>query len=244
MLWLPEHVGCRVPWTGEPIMVGIPSELIAVLAVAGIALLLRVEWAVRRREAAATRELLSAALENVGPLAAEFVETSADDLMAIEADGHVWLSDRHAVHRFSLFGPDAIFADEPRVVPGSLSRREFFQRRPELNGGRAPWMPSTLGHGDYTGARVVPGEVGVDPWRLEALGPDGEYVSYVFDSPEDARAALRLLETCGVVRRPQEPDGTPIPVSFGDFEEARLRWERKLDQLVRSLIQPEPPLSC
>src|SRR6185503_8341686 len=176
MLWLPEHVGCRVPWTGEPIMVGIPSELIAVLAVAGIALLLRVEWAVRRREAAATRELLSAALENVGPLAAEFVETSADDLMAIEADGHVWLSDRHAVHRFSLFGPDAIFEDEPRGV---------------------------------SGARVVRGEIGEDAWRLEALGPDGEYVAYRFEGPEDAHAALRLLESRGIVRRPHEPDGTP-----------------------------------
>ena len=225
-------------------MSGVPAELVAMLVVAGIAALLRLEWrAGRRRAAFAAWPLEPAAASPALDRSGDDLE-DPDDLMAIEADGHVWLPDRHAVHRFSLFGPDALFEDEPRVVPGSLSRREFFQRRPELNGGRAPWMPSTLGSGDYTGARVVRGEPGVDPWRLEALGPDGEYVAYAFESFDDAHAALRLMESRGVVKRPHEPDGTPIPVSYGDFEEARIRWERTIEQLLHSLVQPEPPLSC
>lgn len=219
-------------------MTGLPLEAVAVVLVALIAALLRLEWASNRRAAALAR----AARE--GPPGMEALEDPDEDLVAIEADGHVWLPDRHAVHRYALFGPDALFEDEPRVVPGSLSRREFFGRRPELNGGRAPWLPSTLGHGDFTGARVVHGDFTVDPWRLEALGPDGEYVSYVFESFDDAHAALRLLESRGVVRRPRSEDGTPIPASTGDFEEARLRWQRTIEQLVRSLVQPEPPLSC
>jgi hypothetical protein len=80
-----------------------------------------------------------------------------------------------------------------------------------------------LRHGDFTAARVVRGAPSVDPWRLELLGTEGEYVSFGFAGEDAARCALDLLETRAVMHYEADDDGRPLVPSTEQFEEARRR---------------------
>jgi hypothetical protein len=73
--------------------------------------------------------------------------------------------------------------------------------------------------GDLRGVRVVRGAVGVDPWRLEALGRDGEYRAWPFETEDAARAAGELLRT-RIVRAPVDEDGTPRVPDEYDYLQA------------------------
>lgn len=221
---------------------GLPAELVVILGIAVLMALHRCRRGAALRVATPAPALMIAAAPRGAAPAAGPAPAPAALPFAIESDGHVWLPDRHRVHRFSLFGPDASFEDEPRVAEGSLGRREFFERHPQLCGGRAPWMPSTLHAGDLSGARVARGDDDAEPWRLETLGPEGEYVAYGFDTREGAAAALGILESRRVVRRPRDGNGRPIPAAPGDFEEGRLRWERTVALLVEELLDPRRPV--
>ena len=75
--------------------------------------------------------------------------------------------------------------------------------------------------GDFTGARVVHGAADEGPWRFEALGRDGEYTAFVFETREGADAALGVFESRGVIRLGRDEDGNPVPPSAEQFEEAR-----------------------
>jgi len=89
-----------------------------------------------------------------------------------------------------------------------------------------------LDSGDLVGARVRRGAPDFDPWRLEAIGRDGEYRAWFFETKDAADTALDLLEA-RIVRVPRDEDGEPRPVSDTDYEEARRRdeeTERALDQ--------------
>lgn len=75
--------------------------------------------------------------------------------------------------------------------------------------------------GDFTGARVVRGDADEGAWRLEALGRDGEYSAFGFETREGADAAQQLFERLGVVQLGEDEDGHPMPPSPEQFVEAR-----------------------
>uniref|UniRef100_A0A832I2E9 Uncharacterized protein n=1 Tax=Eiseniibacteriota bacterium TaxID=2212470 RepID=A0A832I2E9_UNCEI len=159
-----------------------------------------------------------------------------DARLVLESDGHVWLPGLRGLRRVWLGSEDA---DPALTAAGYLSREEFEKRRAlaRLRGDSAGLLGDTFQPGDFTAARVVRGAAGAEPWRLEALGPDGEYVSFGFETQSSAEAALGLLEEHGVVRRPPGEDGEPVPASPGDFEEARRRAEE-----TELALGAEPPL--
>jgi hypothetical protein len=75
--------------------------------------------------------------------------------------------------------------------------------------------------GDFTGARVVRGEMEEGAWRLEALGRDGEYTMFGFETRDGAEAAKQLFERLKVVQLGHDEDGNPMPPSAEQFAEAR-----------------------
>jgi len=93
--------------------------------------------------------------------------------------------------------------------------------------------------GDLLGARIVRGAVGVDPWRLEALGRDREYLSWGFETEEAARVSLEMLERV-VIKAPLNPDGDPSPPTSGDYEEARRIKEDTARELAMMPEAEEP----
>jgi hypothetical protein len=96
-----------------------------------------------------------------------------------------------------------------------------------------------LSAGDLVAARVVRGAPGVDPWRLEALGRDREYLAWSFETQEAARAALDLLQGV-VVRAPEGFDGEPFVATDGDFAEALSVHEQTLQELAMMPDEEEP----
>lgn len=106
-------------------MSGLPAELIALLVVAAIAALLRLEWLAWRRQAAfanRTRESGAGSLA-IGPSGDEELEDPDEDLMAIEGDGQVWLPDRHAARRSRSASACSVserppLSRSPRANPG------------------------------------------------------------------------------------------------------------------------------
>ena len=96
-----------------------------------------------------------------------------------------------------------------------------------------------LSCGDLGAARIVRGAPGVDPWRLEALGRDREYLSWSFETQESARIALDLLERI-VVRAPVGGDGEPVPAGAEEFAEARRVHEQTEQELAMMPDEEEP----
>lgn len=75
--------------------------------------------------------------------------------------------------------------------------------------------------GDFTGVRVVRGDGVEGAWRVEALGRDGEYTTFDFETREAAEAAKQLFELQRIVQLGEDEDGNPAPPSAEQFEEAR-----------------------
>ena len=96
-----------------------------------------------------------------------------------------------------------------------------------------------LSAGDLVAARVVRGAPGLDPWRLEALGRDREYLSWSFETEESARTALELLERI-VVRAPADADGEPLVAEAAEFQEARRVHEQTEEELATMPETEEP----
>lgn len=138
-----------------------------------------------------------------------------DEVVAVTSDGYGFLPDRHAVR---LLPPD----EEGEAWKAGESARH---RRGEAA------IAASWNAGDFTGARVVRGG-GEDPWRLEALGRDGEYVVFPFENREGAEAALQLFESRGIVRVGQDDDGNPAPPSPEQFAEARRVFEETERELA------------
>jgi hypothetical protein len=88
-----------------------------------------------------------------------------------------------------------------------------------------------LSCGDLGAARIVRGAPGVDPWRLEALGRDREYLSWSFETEDSARIALDLLERV-VVRAPVDAAGEPVVAGAAEFKEARQVQEQTEQELA------------
>ena len=143
-------------------------------------------------------------------------EWESVEVVAVTSDGYALVPDAHAVR---LVPPH----EEGEAWKAGEKGRN---RRGELALGMS-WH-----NGDFTGARVVQGAADEGPWRFEAMGRDGEYTAFVFETREGADAALAVFESRGVVRHGRDEDGNPAPPSAEQFEEARriyLETEAALD---------------
>lgn len=125
------------------------------------------------------------------------------EVIAITSDNFAIVPDKHAV----------------RIVPPDESGEAWKPGAGHGRGQRA--LDNSLHAGEYTGARIVRGDADEAPWRLEALGRDGEYTAYLFETREAADAALALFVSRRVVSVGEDEDGVPIPASSEQFEEAR-----------------------
>jgi hypothetical protein len=75
--------------------------------------------------------------------------------------------------------------------------------------------------GDLRGARVVRGGMDEGAWVMEALGRDGEYITFDFETADAANAAKELFERSDIVVLGHDEDDRPMPPSAEQFAEAR-----------------------
>ncbi len=131
-------------------------------------------------------------------------DDTPDEVVAVTSDNYAIVPDTHAVR---LIPPDE--AGEA-WKPGAGHRRG--QRGLDMS-----WHA-----GDFTGGRVVRGDADDQaPWRFEAMGRDGEYVAFTFETREGADAALAVFESRGVIRLGRDEYDDPVPPSAEQFDEAR-----------------------
>ena len=145
----------------------------------------------------------------------EDVEWDFGESVAVTVDGLAFVGEAHGVTLVPT--PDPLAPAPKSMLPAEMLRP-----------------------GDFTAARVARGAAGVDPWRLELLGPDGEFLSYGFTAEEAARCAFDLVVGRGIVRSVMDEDGRPIPVPIEQFEEAR----RRRDETLRLLALSQDPDSA
>lgn len=131
-----------------------------------------------------------------------------DQIVAVTSDGEALVPHLRAVRLM----PAEDEGEEWKVGAGIRSA----SRRGELALGRS------LHVADFTGARVTQGgDEGEGPWRLEALGRDGEYITFSFETRDGAEAAKQLFERMDIVQLGEDEDGRPMPPSAEQFAEAR-----------------------
>ena len=126
-------------------------------------------------------------------------------VVAVTSDGRAIVPDHHVV----------------RVLPPTEEGEEWkvgarLQVALETVAIGAGWSP-----GDFRGARVVRGEYEEGPWLVEALGRDGEYITFPFETSDAANAAKDLFERLDIVELGEDEDGRPMPPSAEHFAEAR-----------------------
>ena len=206
---------------------GLTGGLIAVGAVVVVALILRAAAGSRQEEGSVpavpeplpppepARPARLARAEPDGD--ADGDEDDGDDglVVAVSSDGRAFVPDLHVV----------------RVVPPSEEGEEWkvgsrLERVMTMNAPGSSWSP-----GDLRGARVVRGDFDAGPWILEALGRDGEYLTFAFETSDAAEAAKALFDRLGVVQLGEDEDGRPMPPSAEQFEEARRIYEETAAQL-------------
>ena len=126
-------------------------------------------------------------------------------VVAVTSDGRAFVPDHHVV----------------RVLPPPEEGEEWkvgsrLKAALETVAFGAGWSP-----GDLRGARVVRGEFEEGPWMVEALGRDGEYITFPFETSDAANAAKELFERLDIVELGEDEDGRPMPPSAEHFAEAR-----------------------
>ncbi len=182
--------------------------LLLVAVVAALAL-----WLRRRGESEAARSLPPPDDDLApGSEATEDPDWDFGEGVAVTVDGLAFVGEAHGVALVPT--PDPVSPAPATMLPAE-----------------------TLRPGDFTAARVARGAAGVDPWRLELLGLDGEYLSYGFSGEDAARCAFDLLESRAIVRSLADEDGRPVLVPSEQFEEAR----RRHDDTVRLLALGQDP---
>jgi hypothetical protein len=132
-------------------------------------------------------------------------EWESVDVVAVTSDGYALVPDAHAV----------------RLVPPHEEGEAWKAGEKGRNRRGEQALTMSWHNGDFTGARVVRGAADEGPWRFEAMGRDGEYTAFVFETHEGADAALAAFVSRGVVRHGRDEDGNPVPPSAEQFEEAR-----------------------
>ena len=145
----------------------------------------------------------------------------ADQIAAITSDGLMFIPFEQGVQL---------------LVPASREELALELATQAVSRGRVAGM---LSCGDLGAARVVRGAPGVDPWRLEALGRDREYLAWSFETEEAARAALDLRERI-VVRAPMGADGEPLAASAAEFAQARQIHDETEQELAMMPDAEEP----
>lgn len=133
---------------------------------------------------------------------------------AVTVDGLAFIGVAHGVHLAPMPEEDPLAGE-----PVRMHSTEFL--RP----------------GDFSAARIVRGS-SEDPWRLELLGRDGEYVPFGFATEEAARCALELLEQREVMRYVRDDDGNPLRPSTEQYAEARRRHEET--ERALSMMDDDP----
>lgn len=206
------------------------STLLAGLAIAGVVVAAFLMRGNKSDDVSMTpRAPEDAVSEGAAPEPEEFdLEDDGDDeddadteVVAVTIDGCALLPDRHAVR---------LLPPEEEGEAWKVGQRTASHARGQAALDRS-WHA-----GDFTGARVVRGG-GDEPWRLEALGRDGEYADFGFETQEAARAALQLFESRGVIRLGEDEDGNPMPPSAEQFAEARRLYE----ETIRALDEESGP---
>ena len=182
------------------------GDVVALIAVAAVALFAL--WLRRGGDGVATTPSLPPPSPSIDPDfdADDDDDLETDDAAAVTVDGLAFIGEEHGVSLVPTPDPHA-------PLPGKIVPVEFL--RP----------------GDFSAARVARGAPSVDPWRLELLGPEGEYVSFGFEIEDAARAALELLETRAVMTYVTDDDGRPLMPSAEQFDEAK----RRADETERLL---------
>ncbi len=192
-----------------------------VLGVAGLALFLRTLSSRGPAPMPAAEDVAREdAQEGAGALeAAGRREPEAEERVAVTSDGWAFMPDDEEVQ---LIPPGAIPDIWPVKSPtvadfSSIALIRSVPLDPVTRRTMAAWKPGEhLDRGDLVAVRLVRGDPDFDPWRLEALGREGEYRCWRFDGEEAARGALALLErrVLPVHRR---------GATDADFEHARQR---------------------
>ncbi len=167
--------------------------------------------------------------DELGEQLDDFVEDDAE-AVAVTSDGYSFLPDLHAVR---IVPPAEGDEDQPWMRGSDEAGRGRHRR-----GDAAISM--SLHAGDLTDARVVRGGADEAPFRLEAMGRDGEYQCWSFESREGADAACSVLEARGVVRRGTDDDDQPVRHSREAWEEARRIWEETQAELALDLDDDDP----
>lgn len=196
---------------------GLQGGLIAVGAVVVVALLLR-NFGASRGDVASVPvappppeppEPLTDSPERTPDELMDSDDDGVDDrlVVAVAADGSAFVPDRHVVRIL----PPEEEGEEWKVGAGIKSAR--------LRADRA--LSMTWHAGEMRGVRVTRGGADEPPWRLEAMGRDGDYISFEFETSEAAEAAKGLFEHQGIVELGQDEDGHPVPPSAEQFDEAR-----------------------
>lgn len=125
---------------------------------------------------------------------------------------------------------------ETAITAGTVSSERVQDQLEQVR--RQGMNVETLHPGDFTGARV--GRDAEGGWRLETLGREGEFGYMLFGTEAAARTALEMFEHAEVVRRPLDDDGHPVPASTEDFDEARRRFEETERELAIATDDDEP----
>jgi hypothetical protein len=153
--------------------------------------------------------------------------------VAVTSDGYVFVPDGDEVQIVPpREAPDPFAAAIGETSPVHIDRNTgALEEEP-----RGQALPLTkpgehLDTGDLSGARVVRGAVGIDPWRVEALGREGEYRAWAFETEAAARAACELLRT-RIVRPPLDEDGVPRVPDESDYAMALAMTERGVADLA------------
>ncbi len=154
---------------------------------------------------------VSASTPSLGP--------DSDQVVAVTSDGSSLFADRHAVR---LVPPESDEDAAWRQADPSARARD---RRGDAA------MAASWSSGDLTGVRVVRGEAQEAPWRLDALGRDGEYTMLLFEEESGAQAARKLFLDKRIVRAVRGDDDEPVPPSREQFDEARRIYLETLAEL-------------
>ena len=198
---------------------GMWTAVVAVVVVALLGLLLRRSSMSAPPRAAAPPDELPV---DSGAAVDELIESLDGIPVAVTSDGWSFMpvADR----------------DRVRLIP-PLTPREMEQVVPRA-------QPDQLARGELIAARVKRGAPDHDPWRLEALGRDGEYRAWRFETEDAARAALALVSR-SIVVTPRDEDGAEAVPGDADFDEARRREEeieRELASMPDVEERPDEPL--
>ena len=134
-------------------------------------------------------------------------EDDEPHVVAVTSDGEAFVGYQHMI----LLVPPEDEGEAWKVGAGL--------RATNLRGASA--LSASWQAGELTGVRVVQGGADEGPWRFEALGRDGEYLPYPFETREGAEAAKQLFERMRIVRLGEDEDGRAMPPSAEQFAEAR-----------------------